>query len=479
MKRRLLLSYLSITAFVLIVLEIPLGVAYTNSVEGRLVSDLQHDAFALAIRAQAPLQANGGSSVRSGLQSLIERYHLDTGARVVVVDGAGMEVADSDPTRPLRDFSSRPEITQALGGAEVSGRRHSQTLDADLLYVALPVGSAEGLRGAVRVSYPASVVASRQMRVWLLLAATGGVVLGIVFLVSLWLAQSVTRPLGALERTARELGGGKLSARAATTRGPSELRMLAESFNRTAERLEQLVAGQRGFVADASHQLRTPLAALRLRLENIEAEVGDSLADDLAGALDEVTRLSRLVDGLLALARAEQAEAAPAPLWISQLLETRRDAWVAFADERDVGIETYIPVDLAVLATPGRLEQVIDNLLNNALEVAPPGTFVRLTARRVSPWVEVRVEDHGPGMSAAGRARAFDRFWQAPEARKSGRASGHFGLGLPIVRELVVSDGGEVALAESEWGGLEVILRLRPAAATAAALRQLSGVTSG
>ena len=112
MKRRLLVSYLSITAFVLLVLEIPLGVSYANSVERRLTSDLQHDAFSLAIRAQEPLDpaTHPGRAVE-GSAALADRYHADAGGRVVIVDGEGRSVADSDPTSPTgRDFSTRPEI---------------------------------------------------------------------------------------------------------------------------------------------------------------------------------------------------------------------------------------------------------------------------------------------------------------------------------------------------------------------------------
>ncbi len=142
-----------------------------------------------------------------------------------------------------------------------------------LLYVALPVGSATGIQGVVRITYPASVVDDQIRHIWLLLAATGGVVLGLVFLVSLLLAQSMTRPLADLEQAAESLGGGDLSTRAEVPKGPAELTVLAQSFNVTASRLEQLVGAQRAFVADASHQLRTPLAAMRLRLENLEADV--------------------------------------------------------------------------------------------------------------------------------------------------------------------------------------------------------------
>jgi signal transduction histidine kinase len=458
-KRRLLLSYVSITAFVLLVLEIPLGVSYANSVERRLRSDLQHDAFSLAIRSQESLVTDDPARA---LQTLADRYRDASGGRVVIVDAEGRSVADSEPSSPAgRDFATRPEIQRALQGAEVTGTRTSHTLGRDLLYVALPVGSVEGIQGAVRITYPASVIDDQIRRIWLLLAATGGVVLGIVFLASQLLARSVTKPLLDLQAAARDLGGGNLSARAEVPKGPAELTVLAESFNATAARLEQLVGAQRGFIADASHQLRTPLAAMRLRLENLEADVDGSAAEDLEGALDEVARLSRLVDGLLLLARAEQAASAPTRVAVDEVIDGRCDAWEAFAAEKHVRIDAVVAGSPAARATPGRLEQVVDNLLNNALEVAPEGSAVRLGAEARGNWVELRVSDEGPGMSADERVRAFDRFWQSGAARREGRPNGHFGLGLAIVRELVVGDGGHVALEPSPSGGLEVVVRMR------------------
>jgi signal transduction histidine kinase len=471
-KRRLLLSYVSITAFVLLVLEIPLGVSYANSVERRLRSDLQHDAFSLAIRSQESLVTDDPARA---LQTLADRYRDASGGRVVIVDAEGSSVADSEPSSPAgRDFATRPEIQRALQGAEVTGTRTSHTLGRDLLYVALPVGSVEGIQGAVRITYPASVIDDQIRRIWLLLAATGGVVLGIVFLASQLLARSVTKPLLDLQAAARDLGGGNLSARAEVPKGPAELTVLAESFNATAARLEQLVGAQRGFIADASHQLRTPLAAMRLRLENLEADVDGSAAEDLEGALDEVARLSRLVDGLLLLARAEQAASAPARVAVDEVIDGRCDAWEAFAAEKHVRIDAVVAGSPAARATPGRLEQVVDNLLNNALEVAPEGSAVRLGAEARGNWVELRVSDEGPGMSADERVRAFDRFWQSGAARREGRPTGHFGLGLAIVRELVVGDGGHVALEPSPSGGLEVVVRMRSDTSVPGRERQLS-----
>jgi signal transduction histidine kinase len=200
---------------------------------------------------------------------------------------------------------------------------------------------------------------------------------------------------------------------------------------------------------------------MRLRLENLEPDVQGAAAEDLEGALDEVARLSRLVDGLLALTRAEQSASSPAPIAVDAVIDGRCDAWDAFAAEKHVRIAAEVSGSPAARATPGRLEQVVDNLLNNALEVAPEGSAVRVAAAERGDWVELRVSDEGPGMSAEERACAFDRFWQSGGARKDGRPNGHFGLGLSIVRELVVGDGGDVALEPSAAGGLEVVVRMR------------------
>jgi hypothetical protein len=141
----------------------------------------------------------------------------------------------------------------------------------------------------------------------------------------------------------------------------------------TTARFERLLEAQRAFVADASHQLRTPLAALRLRLENLESEVLPLAREDLHGAIAEVWRLSRLVDGLLTLARAERGAPARRSLDLSAIATERHAAWAALTDEHGVRVEVQVPSPLPVLATPGHLEQVPDNLLANALEASPAG----------------------------------------------------------------------------------------------------------
>jgi signal transduction histidine kinase len=441
-----------------VLLEIPLGFEFASSERERLETDVQHDAFALALRSEELLEQPEGAGPE--IRDLAEQYQRNQGGRVVFTDAQGRVLADSDPPRGRessgRSFASRPEIARALEGRESTGERYSRTLDTDLLYVAVPIATGGELHGVVRLTYPLSFVNDRIRDSWLVLAAVGGVVLAVVFVVSIVLARSLARPLEELESGAIALGRGDLGTRVEVPDRPHEIEALARTFNATAARLEQLVAAQRAFVADASHQLRTPLAALRLRLENLDGEVAGGGRDDLDGALEEVKRLSVLVDGLLELARAEQHGSSPRPIEVAALVDERREAWSAFAAEHDVAIESAVD-DEGVLATPGRLEQVLDNLLNNALEVAPPGSSIEVSAARSDGMVDVHVADAGPGMNESARARAFDRFWRAEEG-----GSG-FGLGLAIVRQLVVADGGGVRLLTSPAGGLEVVVSL-PAA---------------
>ena len=451
MRRRLLLSYLAVAVLVLALLEIPLGISYASNERQDLTHKVERDAVALSTLVEDALER--GTSVPARVTAVARSYTRETGGRVVVVDRSGREVVDSAPTGS-RDFATRPEIARALAGEVASGIRHSQTLGVDLLYVAVPVASSGVVHGAVRISYPTSAVDSRIHRYWTLLAIIAAGVLAAAALVAIVLSRWMTRPLERLENAAEAIAGGDLGARAAVD-GPPEMRRLAETFNAMTTELDQLVRSQDAFVADASHQLRTPLQALRLRLENLDRDVTPTGKDELDGALAEVERLSTLVDGLLALARADRARGAPQRVAVAPVVDERLAAWNALADERDVVLRRDVKEGAVALATPGRLEQVLDNLLANALEVSPSQTAITVSAAVADGWVELHVADEGPGMSAEERGRAFDRFWRAP-----GREGEGSGLGLAIVQRLAAADGGSVELGEAPSGGLDAIVRL-------------------
>ena len=455
MSRRLLATYVTLTVVVLAALEIPLGIQYGRSEKRDLTNGIKTDALVMATFAEDPLE-RGQRKPSAQLLEVAGKYTRDPGGRVVVVDRRGTSILDT-ASAAGRSFASRPEFRSTLSRRPTiaTGTRHSATLGTDLIYVAVPITAPNGTTlGALRITYPTSALDSRVTHYWLLLAAIGGVVLAAATLVGLRFARTLTRPLSALERAAAAVGAGNLHARA-PEEGPPEVRAVASEFNETVARLDALLDSQQAFVADASHQLRTPLAALRLRLENLERDVDKAGKRDLDAALAEVERLARLVDGLLTLARADAAKPEPAPIDLAALVATRVEHWQPEAARRGVGLQEVVDPGLQALATPGALDQVLDNLLSNALAVSPPGSTISVEARTGGERVELHVLDEGPGMSADEQRRAFDRFWRA------GAPGTGSGLGLAVVHRLVTADGGTIELRDAPGGGLDAAIRLR------------------
>ncbi|MGZ4119147.1 MAG: ATP-binding protein [Actinomycetota bacterium] len=455
MTKRLVVAYLAIVVFVLAILEIPLGFNFARHERGRVLSDLERDATVVAAFAEDTLE---GKQSTASLQATLDRYATATGERLIVVDRAGVAVADSQHGAEPENFASRPEIRSALAGTFRTGSRYSRTVGDELLYAAVPAGAGGTIEGAARVTFPARSLNARIRRNWLILAALGVVLVGAASLVGWALARTMTKPVDALEASASRLAAGALEARAPSDAGPPELRALARTFNDMAARIEDLVTAQRSFVADASHELRTPLTALRLRLENLEGDVGEDGAADLAGAVREARRMGRIVEGLLALARAESAAPERADVDVSAILRDRVDLWMPLAEQSDVKLRAEEMNGLHAAAVPGHLEQIADNLIANAVAASPPGASVDVTASRVADRVEIHIVDEGPGMSDEDRARAFDRFW-----RKEPGKGGGSGLGLAIARQLAVISGGDIELIKAATGGIDAIVRI-PAA---------------
>ena len=439
MSLRLLASYLALTVAVLIGLEVPLAIVDAQNQRKDLTAKIARDAFAAASLSEDVLQGAGGGAQ---LQRVAANYRRATGGRLVIVNRTGLAVADSQPTTPTeRNFSTRPELAAALRGRTVSGIRTSKTLHERLLYVAVPVASGGVVHGAVRITYPTAALDSRIRRYRLALLAVAAVVLAAATAIGLVLSQSIVEPLRRLRQTAERVADGDLAARAPEDVGPPEVRTLAAQMNESTGRLSALIGAQEQFVSDASHELRTPLTALRLRLET-----GDS-----SGALAEVDRLSRLVEELLALARADATADPAAPLDIAGLVRLRVDAWKPLADERGVRLDSTTD-DVTVRAGAGRVQEVLDNLLANALDAAPVDSHVQV----VSAKGELHVVDDGPGLTPDQRARAFDRFWRASDKPGSG-------LGLAIAKRLVERDGGQIELRPAASGGIDAVVRYRTA----------------
>ncbi|WP_406354585.1 HAMP domain-containing histidine kinase [Streptomyces sp. NBC_01635] len=459
MTRRLLLSYLSLTMLVLLGLEVPLGYFYARGEISRFTGDGRHSAELLAQVLEVRVERRATAEV----PALAADFARENGGRVVVVDDTGRVLADShDAVAAGTDLSAEPDIATALRDRSMSTTREDRAVDGDAFTVTVPGSSGTTVRCVVRVSYPVAPLTSRIQGTWMTLALIGLGVLIAVAAIAFALAHWVTGPVRALERATAELADGSLKDPPLITQGPPELRRLASTFSRTAMRLQHLLHAQRAFASEASHQLKTPLTALRLRLENFEPYLDPRAHDSLDEAVGEVERLGRMVQGLLALARLENSASTPEATDLDAVVADRAVTWAAFAAEHYVDIVVTGEQAGHVWAIPGALEQVVDNLLSNALRVSPPGTTITL-ARTLAggprtSGVELHVIDQGPGMTEAERRRAFDRFWRAADSYHEGT-----GLGLPIVQQLIRAGGGDVVLDAAPGGGLDAVVRLRPA----------------
>lgn len=455
MTRRLVLSYVALTLVVILALALPLGRTFASRERDRLLRDIEHDANVVATLSEDALESGAIPPIADTLAG----YARDPGGRIVVVDTRGRSVADSDqPARVGVDFSNRTEIARALSGDRAEGQRFSRTAGGDLLYVAIPVASGGVVHGAVRVTYPSSTLDQRIRSLWIALGSLAVFVVGVAAAVGFGLARLVTRPVARLKVAANRIAAGELDARAPTDSGAPELRELAAAFNHSAEQVQAAIAAQQSFVADASHQLRTPLAALRLQLENVESKAPVGLQAEIAAARAETARLTRITDSLLTLARAPADGSSVGAIDLARVVRDRADTWAPVAEELGVALRADAPESISVLATEGALDQILDNLIDNALDVAPPGSAVDVTVVVGEVDVLLHVGDRGPGMTEDQRARAFDRFWRGPHATPGGT-----GLGLAIVEQLARLCGGSVALRARDGGGIDAVVSLRPA----------------
>jgi signal transduction histidine kinase len=415
------------------------------------------------VRSQALSEAEVTAATSAGqlgrpaeLRRIATTVARSARGRVVIVDARGRLVADSAGQDALgADYSTRPEIARALKGDTVRDERRSDTLDEEILATAVPVLNRGRPEGAVRVTQSVEAVNRATRSSILGLIAIGGIVLLLGLAAGALIARQIAGPLRRLDDAAERIAEGDLSVRA-KVEGSEEQRSLATTFNQMTARLERLVAGQREFVADASHQLRTPLSGLRLRLEEARAESRDpAVEEEIDGALAEVDRLAAMVAELLLLSQAGEADA---PAERVDLADAARRAAGRFTQptssartgEGRVETVSGAPVP-PVRVAPADLDRALDALIENALHYG--GGSVTLVPRPGA----VEVLDDGPGIDPAELEQVFERFHRGRAGRAGPPGTG---LGLPIARELMRRWGGDVRLANREGGGTAATVSL-------------------
>jgi signal transduction histidine kinase len=296
--------------------------------------------------------------------------------------------------------------------------------------------------------------------------------LGALFVASLgvgWVvAGRVLAPIGRITSVARDIQATDLSRRIQLP-GPEEdeLKQLADTFDAMLARLDAAFAAQRQFVADASHELRNPLAIIRTNADVALADP-DASPDELRQAIATVKRagdrMSLLVDDLLALARRQQPTLEHEPVDLGAAVAEASDDFMVPAETRDIVLDRAIAPGVVVTGDREALKRVVANLLDNAVRLAPAGSRIRLATGSEGNQAWIAVADEGPGISPEDQQHVFDRFWRADKARA--RSDGGTGLGLAIVRQIVESHGGEVRLHSKVGVGSSFVVWLpitRPA----------------
>ncbi|MET1075014.1 MAG: HAMP domain-containing sensor histidine kinase, partial [Umezawaea sp.] len=435
MRRRLLVVLLLFSATAVTAFALPLLSSTAAERTQRFVISRTSDVDRFAALATGD---------RAALIAEIAAYTAVYDEPVLVVDGQRRVVARSGDLDPA-DPTLAGALDAALRNQPAAPVPTVRPWSTDPVVFARPVGTGTGVAGVVVLRASTQRAAADVAVGWAwVLAGALAAALACVLLAQV-VARWLLRPLADLAGGVRAVASGQQRAHVAGGSGPRELRELSESFNRMSDAVAEAADQQRRLIADTSHQLRNPLAALRLRMDTLSARVGPD--GTYGAAVAEVERLESLLDGLLALATAESTatEVAaggrePALADLGAVVSDRADFWAADAE---------VPTGLAILVRcpESDLAQVLDVLLDNAIKHGAGGR-VTMGADRTAGTAWVEVADDGPGLPPDDLALATTRFW------RGGGDSRGTGLGLAIADRLATARGGTLDLAAGGPHGL-------------------------
>jgi signal transduction histidine kinase len=414
MRRRLVRLTVAAAVLAVALFGLPLAAAIDRYAQANELRDLERVAEATALAVAEDL---GDDDVPDALADQADDVEL------TLYDHHGALLVGRGPREP------GPHVLLATGAQVAAGQ------DQNTLVVAVPVTHDDDVIGVVRAATPASAVDHVVWLAWLAMAALATTAVAVVYLVASRQARSIARPLEDLSVAARRLGDGDFSVRAAAAAIP-EIDSVGESLNSTAERLGALVERERSFSADASHQLRTPLAGLRLVLEAAMDKPSGEVASSLAPAIGAVDRLEHTVDDLLALARGNRPDVKPIDM--HTVLDEFDRNWRQRPDTSQRALHITIDPDAPpCVASESALRQVLAVLLDNA--AAHGEGTVSTTVRDAGEILAIDITDEGPGV-AVPEAELF--------ARRADTATGH-GIGLALARTLAEAEGGRLRLTSA------------------------------
>jgi signal transduction histidine kinase len=487
LRSRLLPLLIVLMAGVLLALGFPLAASQAASQQQRVVVDRIDDTTRFAALAQYVTARDEQTAVdsadaerlhtlRTELARYKDLYGIDAG--VFYRDRTAMASAPGNWQVP-----DEGELFDAYNSALLGRRTHDPRQvwpwQHRKLAIASPLVRDGDVVAVVVTDSPTGALRSRILHGWLLLAAGELAAMAIAVLCAVRLTAWVLLPVATLDRVTHDIATGRMKSRVGAAGGPPELRRLVRSFNEMADNVEEVLDQQRAFVADASHQLRNPLAALLLRIELLGLELPDGHTEADA-VKEEGHRLAQVLDDLLGLALAERSGSHLAVTDLAALTRTRADAWRPVADRAGIALEfavgggegpdgagsgdgtdegVAVPGEPAAAKVTGwadavALSSALDAVIDNAIKFTPRGEAVRLRVSVEGERTAITVADSGPGLTGEELARIGDRFWRSARHQNVHGS----GLGLSIARALLSQGGGAITYGRREPHGLEVTL---------------------
>ncbi|OIQ84667.1 signal transduction histidine-protein kinase BaeS [mine drainage metagenome] len=456
--RRMLLAFILVAVSSVVVLTVAALIGVGQGVEAVQQSERVQKAAAAAGAAGAAYQAAGGWNGADLTSS--SAIAQAAGARLFVLDQSGSSVRVG------------PGMGQGAGGPGpgAQGSAQSNAQSSAQGAVTAPVVVDGVTVGTVRLMFGASSGTRARDIAWSWIAVAAAVALVVAVVASWWVTRVLTRPIDAMTTAARQFAAGDREARTGES-GPGELGELAHAFNGMADTVARSERDRRNLTADVAHELRTPLAVLQAGLEELRDGLVEPTSEGLARLHDQSLRLGRIVQDLAELSAAEGLSAAEATE--SNAMRAEVDLGQVVADAlaghdpqlRAAGlvIVRELSGPAVVRADSDRLHQAVGNLLANVARYCRPGDEARVTVRPDGGDVVLVVADTGPGLPADEVPHVFDRLWR-------GRGTEHIagsGIGLAVVREIVVAHGGTIDARSPAGGGLTVTIRLPSAPSSA------------
>lgn len=447
-RTKISISHILLVILALALLTVLIGVRVESLFMNNLKKELRSRASGIAAVISA------GSYKTSDFQLLSRSLADRFGTRITFIDKTGKVLADSekDPA-DMGDHSDRPEFQAALGGEFGESVRSSASVGRRMLYVAAPAEQLAGRQVIVRVSLPTTQV-DESVRDIGAIAILSFLAVGAVATVSsLWLTRTFTGPIGKMTDLARTLASGRFSERA-SVKSSDELGELSSSLNKMADSVERLDAMRRDFIANVSHELKTPITGVKLLAETLIRAIEDDkeAAVRFAGRITtDMERLSRVVDDLLVLSSLEVSEPhrEKRPVDLGEAAAEVVDSFQHLAAERGLDLSVFAGEQpVGVHGDIHLIRTLIENLVDNALKYTSEGS-VRVGVEPGEGVVVLTVKDTGYGIPEPELARIFERFYRVDKDRS--RATGGTGLGLSIVKHIAENHDAKVSV-ESKLG---------------------------